>query len=74
MSKQIAVLIVGAGPIGLSLALDLGRRGIRSILIERDSGTGNELLAKADYLNERSMEFLSQIGPCRDHCGYWISG
>ena len=29
------VLIVGAGPVGLTLAIDLGRRGIRCTLIER---------------------------------------
>ena len=29
------VLIVGAGPVGLTLAYDLGRRGIRCILIEQ---------------------------------------
>lgn len=29
------VLIVGGGPVGLGLAIDLGLRGIRSILVER---------------------------------------
>ena len=56
------VIIVGAGPVGLTLALDLGRRGIRSIVLERQSATGKELLAKADYLNERSMEFCRLLG------------
>ena len=28
------VLIVGAGPVGLTLAVDLGKRGIRCTLIE----------------------------------------
>lgn len=31
------VLIVGAGPVGLGLALDLGRRGVRSTVIERSA-------------------------------------
>jgi 2-polyprenyl-6-methoxyphenol hydroxylase-like FAD-dependent oxidoreductase len=56
------VLIVGGGPVGLALALDLGRRGVRSRLIERSADTGTELLAKADYLNERSMEFCRLLG------------
>ena len=60
--KEIPVLIVGGGPVGLALALDLGRRGARSILVERDPGTGTELLAKADLLNERSMEFCRLLG------------
>jgi len=32
---ETQVLIVGAGPVGLSLAVDLGQRGIRTILVER---------------------------------------
>jgi 2-polyprenyl-6-methoxyphenol hydroxylase-like FAD-dependent oxidoreductase len=56
------VLIVGGGPVGLALALDLGRRGVRSRLVERSADTGTELLAKADYLNERSMEFCRLLG------------
>ena len=31
------VLIVGAGPVGLTLAVDLGRRGVRTTLIEQNS-------------------------------------
>ena len=29
------VIIVGAGPVGLTLALDLGLRGVRCILLEK---------------------------------------
>ena len=29
------VLIVGAGPTGLTLAIDLGRRGVRALVIEQ---------------------------------------
>lgn len=32
------VLIVGAGPTGLALAVDLARRGIGSLLVERADG------------------------------------
>jgi 2-polyprenyl-6-methoxyphenol hydroxylase-like FAD-dependent oxidoreductase len=58
-SKELEtpVLIVGGGPVGLTLALDLAIRGIRSILVERDAGTAVELLAKAGTLNERTMEY-----------------
>jgi ribulose 1,5-bisphosphate synthetase/thiazole synthase len=31
------VLIVGAGPVGLTLAVDLGRRGVRCMLIEKNA-------------------------------------
>ncbi len=50
------VIIIGGGPVGLAIALDLGRRGVRSIVVERDPSTGAELLAKAGTLNERTME------------------
>ena len=60
--SDVPVLIVGGGPVGLALALDLGRRGVRSLLVERDAGTGLEMLAKADLLNERSMEFCRLLG------------
>ena len=56
MNMDAPVLIVGGGPVGLATALDLGRRGTRSIVVERDRGTGVELLAKAGTLNERTME------------------
>lgn len=48
--------------IGLALALDLGKRGLRSTIIERSLDTSTEFLAKADFLNERSMEFCRWLG------------
>jgi 2-polyprenyl-6-methoxyphenol hydroxylase-like FAD-dependent oxidoreductase len=59
---ETPVLIVGGGPVGLTLALDLAIRGIRSILVERDAGTAVELLAKAGTLNERTMEYCRWLG------------
>jgi 2-polyprenyl-6-methoxyphenol hydroxylase-like FAD-dependent oxidoreductase len=35
MNKRYEVAIVGAGPVGMALAIDLGLRGISCILIER---------------------------------------
>jgi 2-polyprenyl-6-methoxyphenol hydroxylase-like FAD-dependent oxidoreductase len=72
------VLIVGGGPVGLGLALDLAWRGNRSMLIEKDPGTASVLLAKANGLNERTMETcrrwglvaeVVRIGFPRDHPG-----
>ena len=37
------VVVVGAGPAGLSAAEILGRRGFRAILLERDSRSGGQL-------------------------------
>lgn len=56
------VLIVGGGPVGLAMALDLAWRGVRSTLVERDAGTAVELLAKANGLHERTMEMCRRWG------------
>ena len=54
------VLIVGAGPVGLTLAIDLGRRGVRSILIERKEAP--EFLPKMERCNARTMEIYRRMG------------
>lgn len=56
------VLIVGGGPVGFALALELGYRGQKSMLIERDAGTGLVMLAKAGGINPRSLEFCRRWG------------
>lgn len=56
------VLIVGGGPVGLGLALDLAWRGNPSMLIEREPTTGAVLLAKANGLHERTMETIRRWG------------
>jgi 2-polyprenyl-6-methoxyphenol hydroxylase-like FAD-dependent oxidoreductase len=59
---ETPVLIVGGGPVGLALALDLAYRGVRSTLAERDQGTATVLLAKANGLHERTMEMCRRWG------------
>ena len=54
------VVIVGAGPVGLTLAIDLGRRGVRTLLIERSPTTLP--YPKIDRSNARTMEFYRRIG------------
>ncbi|MBX9897564.1 MAG: FAD-dependent monooxygenase [Qipengyuania sp.] len=72
MTMDAPVLIVGGGPVGLATALDLGRRGVASIVVERDAGTGIELLAKAGTLNERTMEICRfwGIADAVAECGF----
>ncbi|KAI1174105.1 FAD binding domain-containing protein [Nemania sp. FL0916] len=60
--SPIDVLIVGAGPVGLALALDLGQRGIRTTIIEQRSGPDTEIQAKASVLDERTMEYCRSLG------------
>jgi 2-polyprenyl-6-methoxyphenol hydroxylase-like FAD-dependent oxidoreductase len=54
------VLIVGAGPVGLTLAYDLGRRGVRCILIEQKEAP--QFLPKMERCNARSMEIFRRLG------------
>ena len=54
------VLVVGGGPVGLSLALELGLRGDRVLLIERDPSRGPQPRAKT--LNMRSLEHFRRWG------------
>jgi 2-polyprenyl-6-methoxyphenol hydroxylase-like FAD-dependent oxidoreductase len=54
------VLIVGAGPVGLTLAIDLGQRGVRCLIIEKENTTG--LWPKMDRSNARTMEFYRRLG------------
>ncbi len=54
------VLIVGAGPVGLTLAIDLGQRGIRCTLIEQKEAPA--FLPKMERINARSMEMYRRMG------------
>src|SRR5881394_2962721 len=54
------VLIVGAGPVGLTLAIDLGRRGIRCIVVEQKEAP--QFLPKMERCNARSMEIFRRLG------------
>ena len=54
------VLIVGAGPTGLMLANQLGRRGIRAIIIDRHSGPAQQTRAMA--VHARTLEIYQKLG------------
>jgi 2-polyprenyl-6-methoxyphenol hydroxylase-like FAD-dependent oxidoreductase len=54
------VLIVGAGPVGLTLAIDLGKRGIHCTLIEQKDAP--QFLPKMERANARTMEMYRRIG------------
>src|SRR6266436_2044809 len=54
------VVVVGAGPVGLTLAIDLGRRGARTLLLEKDPTT--KQYPKMDRSNARTMEFYRRLG------------
>ena len=54
------VLIVGAGPTGLTLAIDLGRRGVRALVIEQKDAP--QFLPKMERCNARTMEIYRRMG------------
>ncbi len=54
------VLVVGAGPVGLTLAIALGQRGVRCTLIERKDAP--EFLPKMERCNARTMEIYRRMG------------
>lgn len=54
------VLIVGAGPTGLTLAIDLGKRGVRCVLIEQKERPA--FLPKMERINARTMEIYRRMG------------
>ena len=55
-----SVIIVGGGPVGLALAVNLGRAGIKTILLERNPEP--QFLPKMERCNARSMEMFRRIG------------
>ena len=58
--ERAPVLIVGAGPTGMVLALALHRLGIPSVLLERRATPS--LHPKAHELSSRSLEILGDLG------------
>lgn len=59
-SGQTSVLIVGGGPVGLALAADLGRRGVRCMLVEQH---GPHLRsARIMMISVRTMEMCRSFG------------
>src|SRR3989475_12328497 len=54
------VLVVGGGTIGLTLAIDLGIRGVRCTLIEQKEAP--QFLPKMERCNARTMEIFRRIG------------
>jgi 2-polyprenyl-6-methoxyphenol hydroxylase-like FAD-dependent oxidoreductase len=60
VSAETPVLIAGGGPIGVALAADLGRRGIRTLLVEERENKLNP--PKMLEVSVRTMEFCRQLG------------
>ncbi len=57
---ETSVMIVGAGPVGLGLAVDLGWRGVPCVVVEQTDGTVR--FPRANAVNVRTMEFCRRWG------------
>src|ERR1700728_3439401 len=60
MSKRYQVVIVGGGPVGVALAVELGLRGITCALVERRLEP--QRIPKGQNLTQRAMEHLHAWG------------
>lgn len=61
MDHATQVAIVGAGPVGLCLALDLAWRGIRVTIVERRAA-GEAPSVKCNHIASRTMEAFRRLG------------
>ena len=57
---QLPVLIVGGGPVGVSLAMELGWRNIPSLLVNERPSTSTH--PKGSTINSRSLEHMRRMG------------
>jgi len=65
MSKRFRVVIVGGGPVGMAMAIELGQRGISCAIMERR--TAPHRIPKGQGLTQRSMEhFYRWVSPIGD--------
>lgn len=69
------VIVVGAGPVGLAMALDLGRQGISVLLLDDHEGIGKG--SRAICFSKRSLEIADRYGcgkPMLDKGVVWNRG
>ncbi|WP_405637537.1 FAD-dependent monooxygenase [Streptomyces sp. NBC_01178] len=59
------VIVVGAGPVGLTLALALAAQGVPSVLLDEGSGTEEPRPARTVVLREDTADLAARLG-CRE--------
>ncbi len=64
-SLDTEIIIVGAGPVGMTLALDLAWRGIAVTLVE-SRAPGEPPSVKCNHVSARSMEIFRRLGVVAD--------
>jgi 2-polyprenyl-6-methoxyphenol hydroxylase-like FAD-dependent oxidoreductase len=64
--QQTDVLIVGGGPVGLMLSIELSWRGIAHILIDQGARAARAVHPRMDQVSIRTMEHLRRLGNVAD--------
>ena len=65
------VIVVGAGPVGLALALELGTRGVDCTVVERRDGSLT--VPRMSQVSTRNLEFCRRWGVAKDVAGVgWL--
>lgn len=64
MEKQTDIVIVGAGPVGLTLAMDLAWRGL-DVIIAETRYPGEPPSVKCNHVSARTMEIFRRLGLVR---------
>jgi 3-(3-hydroxy-phenyl)propionate hydroxylase len=57
---HVPVIIVGAGPIGMAMGLDLAQQGIRSIILDDDNKVS--VGSRAICWSKRALEIMNRLG------------
>ena len=75
MHTSTDVLVIGAGPVGLTLAIELARRGIACRVIDKRAEPADQA-DKAIGVHCRTMEIWENIGVVREamDAGIWLHG
>src|SRR6201989_3134730 len=55
-----AIVVVGAGPVGLSLAIDLAQRGQSVVLLDDDDRIGEG--SRAICFSKRALDYWDRLG------------
>ncbi len=64
LAGRTSVLIIGAGPVGLALAIELGLRGVPCVVLERNDRVGRAPRAKTTHV--RTREHMRRWGIADD--------
>ncbi|WP_329123889.1 FAD-dependent monooxygenase [Streptomyces sp. NBC_01465] len=69
------VIVVGAGPVGLSLALALAAQGVPSVVLDEGTGTDEARPARTAVLRPDTAEFAERLGctTARDEGAHWLA-